>query len=288
MLFVLSPAKTLDYERPLPRGVRQRATEPLFVPRAAELIGLLSRLDPPEVAQLMDLSDELAHLNVGRYAAWRPAHDHGNSRPAVMAFNGDVYDGLDARSLTGADLTWAQAHLVILSGLYGALRPMDLLQPYRLEMGTRLANAHGKDLYAYWGDTVAEYLSQRLAEDRQPVLVNLASQEYFKVADRAALTAPPGPDCAQPAPRGGRGNLGRPGVSSKARVVECVFEDWKAGQYKIISFFAKRARGAMARWAIQHRVRSVKALQAFDADGYAFDPAASATDRLVFRRQLAD
>jgi len=260
MLFVLSPAKTLDYERPLPRGVRQRATEPLFVPRAAELIGLLARLDPPEVAQLMDLSDELAHLNVGRYAAWRPAHDHGNSRPAVMAFNGDVYDGLDARSLSGADLTWAQAHLVILSGLYGALRPLDQLQPYRLEMGTRLANTHGKDLYAYWGDAVAEYLNQRLADDRQPVLVNLASQEYFKVADRAAL---------------------------KARVVECVFEDWKAGQYKIISFFAKRARGAMARWAIQHRVRSVKALQAFDADGYAFDPAASAPDRLVFRRQLA-
>jgi len=261
MLFALSPAKTLDYERPLPRGVRQRATEPLFVPRAAELIGQLARLSPPEVAQLMDLSDELAHLNVGRYAAWTPAHDATNSRPAVMAFNGDVYDGLDARNLSGADLTWAQSHLVILSGLYGALRPMDWLQPYRLEMGTRLANARGKDLYAYWGDTVAEYLNQRMADERQPVLVNLASQEYFKVADRPAL---------------------------KARVVECVFEDWKAGQYKIISFFAKRARGAMARWAIQHRVRSVKALEGFDADGYAFDAATSSADRLVFRRKQAD
>jgi len=261
MLFVISPAKSLDYERPLPRGVRQRATEPMFLPQAAGLIDLLRPLTPPQVSALMDLSDDLSALNVGRYALWQTAHDDQNSRPALHAFNGDVYDGLDARSLAGPDLAWAQQHLVILSGLYGALRPMDRLQPYRLEMGTRLANPAGRDLYAYWGDTVAAYLRERLAGERQPVLVNLASQEYFKVADRPALGVP---------------------------VVDCVFEDWKGGQYKIISFFAKRARGLMARWAITHRVRSTKALQAFDADGYAFDAAASAPQRLVFRRRQGD
>jgi cytoplasmic iron level regulating protein YaaA (DUF328/UPF0246 family) len=226
----------------------------------------LKPLPAQQVAALMDLSDDLATLNAARYAAWVPQHDDRNSRPAVLAFNGDVYDGLDVRSLKAADLAWAQDHVVILSGLYGALRPLDRLQPYRLEMGTRHATPQGKDLYAYWGDTVAAYLAQRLADDKHPVIVNLASQEYFKVADRPALGA---------------------------RVVDCVFEDWKAdaqggGQYKIISFFAKRARGAMARWAIQHRARSVKALQGFDADGYAFDKAASSADRLVFRRRQAE
>ena len=274
MLFLISPAKTLDYERALPRGVRQRATAPLFLPQAAALIDGLKNLGAAQVAQLMDLSDDLAALNVGRYSAWQTTHDDHNSRPAALAFNGDVYAGLDARSLKGADLTWAQDHLVILSGLYGALRPLDRLQPYRLEMGTRYANARGKDLYAFWGDTVVQYLNQRLAADKHPVLINLASQEYFKVADRPALTG---------------------------RVVECVFEDWKnapagvqnaggpspGGQYKVISFFAKRARGLMARWAITHRARSVKALHAFDAEGYTFDAAGSSPERLLFRRRTA-
>lgn len=268
MLLLLSPAKTLDYARPLPRGVRQRATDPQFVPQAAALIDTLRALAPVQVAQLMTLSDELAALNVARYGAWQPAHDDHNSRPALLAFNGDVYEGLDARSLKGADLGWAQDHLVILSGLYGALRPFDRLQPYRLEMGTSLATARGGNLYAYWGDTVAQYLTERLAADRHPVVINLASQEYFKVARRPALGA---------------------------RVVDCVFEDWHAGagagpdggQYKVISFFAKRARGLMARFAIQHRARSVKALQAFDAEGYAFEPALSSADRLLFRRRAA-
>jgi uncharacterized protein len=263
MLFLLSPAKSLDYDRPLPRGVRQRATEPLFLPQASALIDTLAPLAPQQVAALMDLSDDLATLNAARYAAWVPQHDDRNSRPAVLAFNGDVYDGLDVRSLRASDLAWAQAHVVILSGLYGALRPPDRLQPYRLEMGTRHATAQGKDLYAFWGDTVANHLNQRLADDKHPVIVNLASQEYFKVARRPALAA---------------------------RVVDCVFEDWKddgqgGGQYKIISFFAKRARGAMARWAIQQRARSVKALQGFDADGYVFHQPGSSADRLVFRRR---
>ena len=267
MLFLISPAKTLDCERALPRGVRQRATQPLFVPQAAELIGGLKTLAPAQVAALMDLSADLAALNAGRYSAWASTHDDRNSRPAALAFNGDVYRGLDARSLAGPDLAWAQDHLVILSGLYGVLRPLDRLQPYRLEMGTRFANPRGKDLYAFWGDTVAQYLSQRLAQDRYPVVINLASQEYFKVADRPALAG---------------------------RIVDCVFEDWKdatagaphrSGQYKVISFFAKRARGLMARWAIAHRVRSVKALQAFNAEGYAFDAAGSSPARLLFRRR---
>jgi uncharacterized protein len=263
MLLLLSPAKTLDYERPLPRGVRQRATDPLFLPQAAQLIDTLKQLAPVQVAQLMSLSDELAALNAARFGAWQPVHDDHNSRPALLAFNGDVYEGLDARSLKGPDLTWAQDHLVILSGLYGALRPLDRLQPYRLEMGTALHNARGGNLYAYWGDTVAHYLDERLVGDRHPVIINLASQEYFKVARRPALGA---------------------------RVVDCVFEDWHAGtgggQYKVISFYAKRARGLMARFAIQQRARSVKALQAFDAEGYGFEPALSSADRLLFRRRV--
>lgn len=264
MLILLSPAKTLDYETPLPAGMSRRATEPVFIERAAELIETLRPLSPTEVARLMDLSDTLASLNAARYEAWSPRSTASNSRPALMAFNGDVYDGLQARSLEPDDLAWAQKHLVILSGLYGALRPLDRLQPYRLEMGTRLANPRGKDLYGFWGDAVAEHLNARLREQSvtprgsPPLIVNLASQEYFKVADRPVL---------------------------KARVVECVFEDWKAGSYKIISFFAKRARGLMARHALVSRATDVQGLLNFNLDGYAYAPAASEPDRLVFRRK---
>ena len=168
MLFLLSPAKTLDYDTRLAKAVAARATDPLFGARAAELIGLLAPLAPKQVAQLMDLSDELAALNAARYAAWTPQATPDNSRPAALAFNGDVYGGLDARSLKPGQLDWAQQHLVILSGLYGVLRPLDRLQPYRLEMGTRLANAAGKDLYAYWGDTLTTYLDERLAAQAGP------------------------------------------------------------------------------------------------------------------------
>jgi hypothetical protein len=261
MLFLLSPAKTLDYDTPVRSPVAKKATDPLFTDRAAELMDVLRRKTPGQVAELMDLSDALAALNVGRCAAWQPQATPDNSKPAVLAFNGDVYEGLDANTLSTADLAWAQEHVVILSGLYGALRPLDRLQPYRLEMGTGLANARGKDLYAFWGDTVAAYLSERLAQDKSPTVINLASQEYAKVALRASL---------------------------QARVVDCQFEDWKGGQYKIISFFAKRARGLMCRWAIEHKARSPQALRAFDAEGYALDAGISTDDRLVFRRRLAD
>ena len=260
MLFLLSPAKSLDYTSRLSKAALKRATPPLFMAQAGALIRQLAPLTPPQVAQLMELSDDLAALNVGRYAAWQPLSTPTNSRPAVLAFDGDVYGGLDARSLKPSQLDWAQQHLVILSGLYGALRPLDSLQPYRLEMGTRLVNPQGKDLYAFWGSTVAEYLNSRQVAVAKPVVVNLASQEYFKVVCRNTLSA---------------------------RVVDCVFEDWKTDRYKIISFFAKRARGLMARWAVQHRVASVKKLQQFDADGYAFDAAESSVDRLVFRRRVA-
>ncbi len=261
MLFLLSPAKTLDYETRVPAPVLKKATAPLYPERAAELIGVLRKKSPAQVSALMDLSESLARLNVERYAAWQPQATPANSKPAVLAFDGDVYTGLDAKTLKAADLAWAQDHLVILSGLYGALRPLDHLQPYRLEMGTALATRGAKDLYAYWGDTVAEYLNERQAEEARPVVVNLASVEYARVALRKAL---------------------------RARVVDCVFEEARPdGQHKVISFFAKKARGLMARHAIQHRVRSVKALETFKAEGYAFDRAASAPDRLVFRRPSA-
>jgi uncharacterized protein len=261
MLILLSPAKTLDYQTPLAPRILARATEPAFTTRAAALIRQLKALPAAEVARLMDLSPALAALNAERYRAWSKQADAGNSRPALHAFAGDVYDGLAAHSLQARDLDWAQQHLLILSGLYGVLRPLDRLQPYRLEMGTRLANARGANLYAFWGDTVAGEINRRLADAPRPLVVNLASQEYFHVVDRPAL---------------------------RARVVHCVFEDWKDGRYKLISFFAKRARGAMARWAIVHRVASVAKLKRFDADGYAFDAAVSTPDRLVFRRRLPD
>ncbi len=259
MLFLLSPAKSLDYDTPVPKPVAKLATDPLFIDRSTELIALMRKRSAKNVAALMELSAALAELNVERYAAWSPRFTPANSRPAVLAFDGDVYGGLQAQELSVADLRWAQKHVAILSGLHGVLRPLDRLQPYRLEMGTRLPNRHGADLYAYWGDTLAEHLNERLAGARAPVVVNLASQEYFHAVRTGVL---------------------------EARVVECVFEDWKNGAYKIISFFAKRARGLMARHAITNRVGSVAGLKTFDADGYRFEPGASTKDRLVFRRRI--
>lgn len=258
MLLLLSPAKSLDFDTP---HAVKRPTQPLFVEQAAQLVARLKTLSVGDVAALMDLSEPLAALNVGRYALWSDKASAKNSKPALLAFNGDVYEGLQAATLSADDLAWAQQHVAILSGLYGVLRPLDRLQPYRLEMGTALATKHGKNLYAYWGDLLCEYLNERLAGERQQVIVNLASQEYFKAVDRPSL---------------------------QARVVECVFEDYKGGRYKIISFFAKRARGLMARFVIEHRLTQVKQLQRFDSEGYAFDSQASEPNRLVFRRRLAD
>ena len=256
MLFLLSPAKSLDYDSPLTVATH---TSPLFARQSAELIEVLKAKSPQEVAALMKLSDGLAGLNVARYQAWSPRFTAKNSRQAALAFNGDVYGGLDARTLNAAQLDWAQDHLCILSGLYGVLRPLDRMQPYRLEMGTALATPRGNNLYQFWGSRIAEFLNQRAAADTSPVIVNLASEEYFKVVDRAAL---------------------------KPRVVNCVFEDYKGGQYKIISFHAKRARGLMARFAIEKKAGTVKKLEAFNAEGYRFEGSVSRPDRLVFRRRL--
>lgn len=258
MLFLLSPAKSLDFDTP---ATHLPHSQPLFVSQAAALIAILQQKSPQEIASLMHLSDSLAGLNVARYGAWRPSFDVGNAKQAALAFNGDVYDGLDASTLSTTDLDWAQDHLCILSGLYGVLRPLDLMRPYRLEMGTALANARGKDLYQFWGTQIADYLNTRLQQDAEPVLVNLASQEYFKAVDRQAL---------------------------QARVVDCVFEDYKGGKYKIISFYAKRARGLMARFACLERLTSPAQLKDFDLDGYAYAAAASSADKLVFRRRLGD
>ena len=256
MLFLLSPAKSLDFETPAGDVPH---TQPLFVKQSAELIELLKAQSPQQIAQLMSLSDTLSGLNVARYQAWRPKFTAKNAKQAVLAFNGDVYEGLDAKTLGADDLAWAQDHVCILSGLYGVLRPLDYMQPYRLEMGTRLANPQGSNLYKFWGAQLSNYLNGRLQRDVSPVVVNLASKEYFKAVDLKAL---------------------------KARVVECVFEEERdGGQYKIISFMAKRARGLMARYAATHRLVTPQQLQGFDAEGYAFEAAVSTPERLVFRRR---
>jgi cytoplasmic iron level regulating protein YaaA (DUF328/UPF0246 family) len=257
MLFLLSPAKTLDYDSPLPELPH---TLPAFAADSARLIEVLRRKSPQQLATLKDNSDPLAALNVARYQAWSAKFTARNSRQAVLAFDGDVYDGLQARQLAPADLDWAQQHLRILSGLYGVLRPLDRMQPYRLEMGTALKVGAAANLYQYWGSRIAEFLNAELAADKTPVVINLASQEYFRSVDRKAL---------------------------KARVIECVFEEWKPGGWKVISFPAKKARGLMARYAIMHRVETPRRLENFNLGGYAFDPAASQPERLVFRRRTA-
>jgi len=259
MLLLLSPAKKLDYDTPLPPGLPDSA--PPLAAHAQQLIAVLRTQTPAQIATLMHLSDALAELNVARYAAWRDKPAAHHVRPAALAFNGDVYGGLDARSLSLPELDWAQAHVCILSGLYGVLRPLDAMQPHRLEMGTRLPTARGGNLYQFWGTRIAEYLNQRLADDPRPVVINLASQEYAKAVDRGAL---------------------------RARVVDCVFEEQRASgrgvKWQTIGVMAKRARGLMARYAVLHRCDQPEQLHGFDLEGYAFDAAASAADRLVFRR----
>ena len=255
MLFLLSPAKSLDYESPM---APHPHTAPLFVKQSKVLMDVLRTQSPQQIAELMSLSDKLSALNVARYQAWSTRATVKNARQAVLAFDGDVYGGLDARNLGEADLAWAQDHVCILSGLYGVLRPLDLMQPYRLEMGTKLANPQGRDLYQFWGTQISDYLNQRLRADISPVVINLASQEYFKAVNTRAL---------------------------KARVVDCVFEDYKNGQYKIISFNAKRARGLMARFAVTHQLVQPEQMRAFDAQGYAYVAGQSSAQRYVFRRK---
>ncbi len=255
MLIVLSPAKALDFESPPHVEIR---SQPDFLDEAEALVAVMREKSPQEVAGLMKLSDPLASLNVARYQAWKRPFTKRNAKQAVLAFDGDVYGGLDARHLDEQDLDWAQDHVRILSGLYGLLRPLDLMQPYRLEMGTRLANPRGQNLYRYWGDRISLALNKVMKKQPGPaLLVNLASEEYFKAVDRTAL---------------------------QARVITPVFEEWKGSSYRIISFNAKRARGLMTRYAIENRIEDPERLKAFDRDDYAYSPAASEGDRWVFRR----
>jgi cytoplasmic iron level regulating protein YaaA (DUF328/UPF0246 family) len=258
MLLLISPAKTLDYESPLPNSLKNLGPQaPVFPDQTATLIKQLKKLSVTDLSDLMSLSQNLAELNSKRYKDWSAFNTDQNSRPSLFAFNGDVYDGLAAKSLKKPELTWLESHLVILSGLYGVLKPLDALQPYRLEMGTALKVAKSKNLYEFWGTQIAHYLNTRLDSESSRVVINLASQEYFKSVDRKTLDA---------------------------QVIECVFEDEKNGQYKVISFFAKKARGLMVRFAATQRVKTPEALKDFDLEGYAFEPKASTQLRYVFKR----
>ena len=254
MLILLSPAKTLDLTAP---AKKIDFTLPEFIPDSAQLIDQLRTLSVADIAQLMDLSDNLASLNVARYATWQSEFSLDNAKPALYCFAGDVYDGLEVVSLKPKQVTYLQNHLRILSGLYGVLRPLDLMQAYRLEMGTRFANSRGKDLYAFWGQRLTDHLNLMLEQNSAKAVVNLASDEYFKAVQAKLLHAP---------------------------VITPVFEDYKNGRYKIISFFAKRARGMMARYCALHNITQPKKLQAFDLGGYAFDASASTEQRWVYRR----
>ena len=253
MLFVLSPAKTLDFT-PAPPEVP--ATVPEMRADTAKLAALARKLTAADLQRLMDISESLAQLNVARFKHFKGrGTDHDVQ--AAFAFAGDVYDGLLARELDPAGLAWAQDHLRILSGLYGLLRPLDRIQPYRLEMGVRLANERGSNLYDFWGDKPAKALRKAARGHAEPVLVNLASQEYFGAVEVAALKLP---------------------------VVACHFREEKDGQAKMVSFYAKVARGMMARYAIDNRIERVADLKGFDRAGYHFDADASTDTDWVFTR----
>jgi uncharacterized protein len=253
MLLVLSPAKTLDFETPC----NAEFSYPRFQKEALELIGVLKEKSPEEIQNLMDLSENLAELNVDRYRKFKKSKSPQGAKQAVYAFKGDVYIGLEAEELSHDDILYAQDHVRILSGLYGLLRPLDLIQPYRLEMGTRLAFDDYTTLYNYWADTIANQMNRDLKRQGDRVLINLASNEYFKSLERPAL---------------------------KAKVINVDFLDQKNGKYKVISFFAKKARGMMAQFIIKNRINEVEAIKAFDTEGYYFDQASSNELNLVFKR----
>lgn len=258
MLLLVSPAKDLDFQ-PLQKAVA--TTQPELLGYSQQLAQICKTLTPADLSSLMHISDKLAGLNAARFADWRLPFNEHNAKAAVYAFNGDVYQGLDAASLTEQDIAFAQQHLRILSGLYGVLRPLDLMQPYRLEMGTKLAGPYGKDLYAFWQNQITECLNQHLTSLQSDVVVNLASQEYFKAVKTKLLSA---------------------------RVVTPVFKDYSNGQYKIISFFAKKARGLMARYIIQHRLTDVTQLKSFAQAGYRYSADQSTPQQLVFLRQSVE
>lgn len=254
MLSVISPAKTLDFDTP---ATTRKATQPEFLDEAAQLVEDARRLDPAAIRSLMGVSEKIAALNHERFMNWHQPFDRDNAKQAILAFRGDVYTGLDADTLSASQLTFAQKHLRILSGLYGLLRPLDLMQPYRLEMGLRFANRGGANLYAFWGDRITRTLDRELGKSGSRVLVNLASNEYFKAVQPKALDA---------------------------EVVTPVFKDLKGDKYRVISFYAKKARGLMARYIIENRLNDPEALKDFDVAGYRYRPGESSARELVFSR----
>ena len=254
MLAIISPAKTLDFEstvRNLP------VSQPRLTDYSEQLIEICRKLSPQDIASLMSISDKLAGLNAARFAEWTKTHNEKNARAAIFAFKGDVYTGLDVNSLSDEDISFAQTHLRMLSGLYGLLQPLDLMQPYRLEMGTKLTTPKGKDLYAFWGNTITQAVQQAIDAQGDDVLVNLASEEYYKSIKPSRLDA---------------------------QIVKPVFLDYKNGKYKTVSFYAKKARGLMCRYMIQNRLTQVEQLKDFDLNGYWFDKTASTEKEFVFKR----
>ncbi len=257
MYMLISPAKALD--EALVKHFPISPTEPMFLAQADQLAGILKAKTPQALADLMKLSDQLAELNFERYQQWQIPFPKQHSKPAIFLFKGDVYQGLEASSLSASGLQYAQKHLGILSGLYGLLRPMDRILPYRLEMGTKLENPAGKDLYVFWRETLTQAVNEQLKASGTLQLVNLASNEYFKAIWPKKV---------------------------EGQVITPVFKDWKGGQYKVISFYAKKARGMMARWAIVHQVQEAEELKYFEADGYAFDAERSDETNWVFTRRI--
>lgn len=254
MLITISPAKTLDYESPIAIDM---FTQPELLPESEKLIKTCRKLTPADIASLMKISDKLAGLNAARFGEWQPNFTPDNARQAILAFKGDVYTGMQAETFSPADFEFAQQHLRMLSGLYGVLRPLDLMQPYRLEMGIRLKNSRGKDLYEFWGDIITQHLNKALAAQGDNILVNLASDEYFKSVNTKKLDA---------------------------EIIKPVFLDEKNGKYKVISFYAKKARGLMSRFIIQNKLTKSEQLSDFNLEGYQFDQAQSKGNELVFTR----
>lgn len=258
MLTLISPAKTLDFETP---AVTDTHTQAHFLEHSAELIDQLKSQSPDDISALMKLSSKLSELNVQRFHDWQLPFTPENSKAAVLAFKGDVYTGLDAESFSEEDFNYSQSHLAILSGLYGLLRPLDLIQPYRLEMGTKFANTRGANLYTFWDSIITDEINQRVASTESQVIVNLASNEYFKAVKAKQLNA---------------------------ELITPVFKDEKNGQYKIISFYAKKARGLMAAYIMQNKISTVDALCQFDIAGYRFVAAESDAKTLTFKRSEKD
>lgn len=254
MLILISPAKTLDYQSPL---ATMRYTQPELLEYSQQLIGVARQLSAPQIGKLMGISDKLADLNATRFHDWHPEFTPKNARQAILAFKGDVYTGLQAETFDEADFDFAQQHLRMLSGLYGVLRPLDLMQPYRLEMGIKLENARGKDLYQFWDETITDTLNQALKAQGDDVVINLASDEYFRSVKTKRL---------------------------QGQIIKPVFLDEKNGKFKVISFYAKKARGLMSRYIIENRLTRPEQLTRFDSDGYFFDADASDKGEMVFKR----